>query len=529
MHDDTQVARVFEMGKALGDGMFPVRWVRDLGYGYGYPIFNFYAPFPYYLGGLMSFFNLDSLFATKFIFAFGVITAGITMYLFLKKFFSSPGAVLGAVVYLYFPYHAVNAFVRGDIGEIYSYLFYPLVFYGLLKIHTGKKTRKEIIFSILLSSIALAFVIISHNLSAFMLFIFMGIFIISSVISGREKRVLASSYFGVIVLAFLISSFYSLPALLEMKYTNVYSQIGGGANYADHFVCLSQLWSSPWGFGGSAKGCVDGLSFALGKLNIAIVLLSVVLLFFTFKKSKQIFLALFSIGSLIMAVFLMLSISDPVWKLPYFSFIQYPWRFLAFTGFFIAVLSAFCADSIKTLLKSNAFIAFIVLGVFLTIYINGKYFIPQKFLSIDSLSYTSIDYIKGVTSKISDEYLPTDFNKKMGVATQVFNAGNSKIDVITNKTNNVRADIESTLPSKVTVNVAYFPAWKLFIDGSEREYSTDNGIITTDLDSGKHTVEARYYETPIENLGDFLSIIGILSAVFLGIIAKGRIYGKKII
>jgi uncharacterized membrane protein len=48
IHDDTQVARVFEMTKSLQAGMFPVRWVSDLGYGLGYPIFNFYAPLSYY-------------------------------------------------------------------------------------------------------------------------------------------------------------------------------------------------------------------------------------------------------------------------------------------------------------------------------------------------------------------------------------------------------------------------------------------------------------------------------------------------
>lgn len=528
IHDDTQVARIFEMSKALGDGMFPVRWVKDLGYGYGYPIFNFYAPLPYYFGGLMSLFRVDPLLSTKFVFGFGVLLSGVTMYIFLKKFFSPPSAILGAVVYLYFPYHAVNAFVRGDVGEIYSYIFYPLVFYGLLKIHSGKKTRKEIIPSILLSSIAFALVIVSHNLSAFMLFIFVAMFISSSIIFGRARLALILSYSGVMLLAFLISASYTLPALFEMGYTNVFSQIGGGASYADHFVCIGQLWSSQWGFGGSTKGCIDGLSFALGKLNIAIVFFSPVIFFFTFKKNKQIFLTAFSIVSLIVAVFLMLQISDPLWKLPYFDFVQYPWRFLAFAGFFIAVLSAFCADSIKALLKSHAFISFIIMGVFVTIYINSKYFVPQKFLSVDSLSYTNINYIKTVTSKISDEYLPGNFNKKRQISSQVFSADNSKIDIITNKTNNMKADISLVHPSRLDTNIAYFPAWKIYIDGKEREHLTQDGLIYTNIDSGQHTVELRFIETPIENLGDFLSIIGILSVVFLDIIVKGKIYEKKI-
>ena len=65
MHDNTQVARVFEMGKALRDGMIPVRWAQDLGFGYGYPLFTFYAPLAYYVGGLFILLGLPALLATK--------------------------------------------------------------------------------------------------------------------------------------------------------------------------------------------------------------------------------------------------------------------------------------------------------------------------------------------------------------------------------------------------------------------------------------------------------------------------------
>ena len=50
IHDNTQVERVFEMSKSLSSGMFPVRWVSDLGYAYGCPIFKFYAPLSYSVG-----------------------------------------------------------------------------------------------------------------------------------------------------------------------------------------------------------------------------------------------------------------------------------------------------------------------------------------------------------------------------------------------------------------------------------------------------------------------------------------------
>ena len=86
MHDDTQVVRVYEMGKSLKDGMFPVRWVTDLGYGYGYPIFNFYAPLAYYVGGFFNVLGIDALVSTKAMMVLGIVFSGIFMYFLAREF-----------------------------------------------------------------------------------------------------------------------------------------------------------------------------------------------------------------------------------------------------------------------------------------------------------------------------------------------------------------------------------------------------------------------------------------------------------
>lgn len=36
--------RLQQLETALRDGHFPVRWMPDANYGYGYPFFNYYAP-----------------------------------------------------------------------------------------------------------------------------------------------------------------------------------------------------------------------------------------------------------------------------------------------------------------------------------------------------------------------------------------------------------------------------------------------------------------------------------------------------
>ena len=52
-HDDVQLIRIEQMSECLIDWQIPCRWVPDLGAGYGYPLFNFYAPLAYYIGGIM--------------------------------------------------------------------------------------------------------------------------------------------------------------------------------------------------------------------------------------------------------------------------------------------------------------------------------------------------------------------------------------------------------------------------------------------------------------------------------------------
>src|SRR3990172_4275323 len=46
------VYRTYEIMSAWKQGVLYLRWAPDLFFGYGYPIFNYYAPLTYYLGGV---------------------------------------------------------------------------------------------------------------------------------------------------------------------------------------------------------------------------------------------------------------------------------------------------------------------------------------------------------------------------------------------------------------------------------------------------------------------------------------------
>ena len=340
MHDDTQVGRVVAMGKALRNGQFPVRWVSDLGYGYGYPIFNFYGPLPYYVGGAFYALGLSGLAATKLMFALGIILSSLTMYVATVGFFGSLGAILASVFYLYAPYHAVQMFVRGAVGEFWVLVFLPLIVWGVLK-SCEVGTRKR---AALVAGVGLAGVILSHTILGYvttvLLTIGLGLYWFVRVLRKKFDRSEFMVHGSMLVVGLSLSAFFWLPAIAEMRFTNVADQVGPTANYLDHFVCLPQLWDSLWGFGGSAAGCIDGMSFKLGKLQIFVALAAILYLVHGKRPSDKTLILGTAAGLTLVSVIFMLPISAPAWKLlPQFGYVQYPWRFLTFATLGLSLLA----------------------------------------------------------------------------------------------------------------------------------------------------------------------------------------------
>lgn|SRR5258708_1785078 len=515
IHDDTQVARVFEMTKALKDGMLPVRWSQHLGYGFGYPVFNFYDPFAYYLGGLLGVFGADALLATKLMVILAILFSSFSMYLFAKEFWGKFGSVLSSALYVFAPYHAVDLYVRGDFAEAWAYSFIPLIFYGLWKIHKERKWKYVVI-----TSLAFGLTILSHNLTALMVSPFLILFAFYLYLKTKNKKEMF--YFAsAIIFGILISAFYSLPAILELNYTNIISQIGGGADFRDHYVCLNQLWASPWGFGGSVKGCVDGISFMIGKYNIIIssilFILSLILLSKKNQKDKEklLIVVLFFVGFLISG-FLTLDLSRFVWEtVKPMEFFQYPWRFLMLIVFFSSfvsgalpwILGNFIKMEWKHALSTTVFIVVVLSGL--------KFFSPQTILNKTASDYTNSYSIKWIASKTSDEYMPKNFRKPQnysGVSSFLFlNSKDLQIRNISQKTQELNFDLIIGKDMFQVFPLAYFPSWKAYLDGRKMHISEDEKGIRIDLPKGQHSFKFIFAQTPIELFSTWFSVLAIVS------------------
>lgn len=541
IHDNTQVARVYEMSKSLSDGMIPARVVEDLGYGYGYPIFNFYAPLSYYVGGFLDLTIFDSLQATKLMIVIGIFLSGVSMFLFSKNILGSVPGIVSATFYVYASYHAVNIYVRGAVGELWAYGLIPFVFWGLYRLSKEKNLKW-----IFITGISFGLVVLSHNLTALMSipFVLFYVFFLTYLAKRNLRREVLSKAIIGLLFGVILSAFYWLPAITEINFTNVYSQIEGGSDFRKNFVCLNQLWYSPWGFGGSVQGCLDGMSLSPGKINLLVVPFSLFFLLVLALRKKievddkeKIKHIAFAAISFLISLFLILDYSKVIWEsISPLEFIQYPWRFLLMVSFFSSFIAGGVILLIEKVFLTNKniktiYLSSLVILLGVLVYTNLKLFVPQTYLNRSSDSYTNEKELKWTVSKISDEYLPTGFDKP----TNENDVSSSEIKILSGdmeivgsekKVQEWKLDIRSFGESRVLIPLFYYPSWQADLEGKKLDLIKDPKGMSLVLPSGEYKITIKFKDTSSQKLGNLISLAG-LTLLFVGIIKNRVFYGKK--
>lgn len=511
MHDDTQVSRVITMGMALSEGQFPVRMVSDLGYGYGYPIFNYYGPLPYYFGGILYAFGVPALTATKLMFAFGIVLPAITMYLVVSSLAGWQAAFAAALLYMYAPYHAVEIYVRGAVGEYWELIFWPLILYAFIR-DVNPRHR----YIRMLTGVAgIGGAVLAHTLLGYatVLAVSAGIaaFWLKRILSRAFDWQLFLSHVGTVLLGLGVSTFFWLPAAAEMGFTSVAGQVSETADYADHFVCISQLWSSLWGFGGSAPGCLDGMSFMLGKFHILVALVAVLGLVFRRWQANNV---LFQAGLIISitAIFLVMPYSAFLWRvLPGFAYLQYPWRLLSVVAFGLALLGGSAITLVKDSRRKTA--GAICVGIAVLV-LNLKWFVPQYAYEKTSREFESISDLRWRASKVSDEYLPLAIIRPTAEPAVVFDTIQSSpaVLVISQNETAVRGSfvLQVTAALDVVINKAYIPGWKYFLNDVQIYPRIDNGLPVIHLEAGQSLFEMRFTDTFVRTAANSISFASLV-------------------
>lgn len=543
MHDYQQIARLQQLHISLIAGQFPVRWVPDLGFGYGYPLFDFYPPFVYYLGELFHLAGLGYIDSIKLIWFVALLGSGFSMYLLSKKFFGRFGGLTSALFYVYAPYHAVDAYVRGALAELFSFVWLPLILLAGIKIIESKKMLWTVIAGLLLGCL-----MITHNL-IFLPFIgfYTAWFFAFTLITDRKNLTqLILFYLLTIVIAFGITGFFWIPSLTLKQYTLVDQLLTKSlASYTIHFVCPGQLWNSLWGYGGSAAGCLDGLSFKVGKIHLVASVMSLLGLIFFIKQKRDKFNFRFS-ALLISFILLVISLlmttnySRLIWdNFPMLWYLQFPWRFLEFAVLFssllVGVIVVIFSNTKYQLITATVLIFLLLLG-------NYKLFVPQYFYDKDTdAKLTSNEEIKWNVSSTSFEYMPKGVRTKLTDKNTIW-VDIDKTQIATKKYFILAGDFAVTkellLPHKIVLSgvskggavirfsVTNFPGWEARINGQKVNIIDQNKLklIVVNIDPGVQTIVVDFGDSLETKIGNLVSLTTFL---FLLILLYGYTRSKK--
>lgn len=310
MHDDMQPIRVLEMDKCFKDGQIPCRWVPDLGYGYGYPLYIYYSPLAYYLMEGFHLLGFSILNSIKIEFILSFIFSGLAMFLLGKSLWGNLGGLISAIFYVYAPYRATDVYSRGAVGEFTALVFLPLILWAILEFIRQKKTKYLIFLGLSYGGLLL-----THNITSLIftpIAAFWGIFLLWYY---HKWKLLPKLFLGA-VLGVCLAGFFILPAVFEKNLAHVESMIAGYFNYLAHFVSIRQLFfSTHWGYGSSEFGPNDDFTFAIGIFHWLFALIALIIGLGKARKEKFSFLVLvFLIAVGLFSAFLAHQRSTFIWR-----------------------------------------------------------------------------------------------------------------------------------------------------------------------------------------------------------------------
>lgn len=516
-HDDLQVMRIFEMRKCIEDFQIPCRWVPDMGYGNGYPLFNYYNPSPYYIGGVLSFI-FGFLIAAKILFFIPLVLAGISMYLLVKEIFGSEAGFVAGVLYLFAPYRALDSYVRGAVAESFAIAIIPLVLYFALRLIKERSIRYLIFFSV-----SLAAFLTSHTIMI-LLFLPLLAFMFSYWL-WIEKKNTKHIIYG-IFLGIGLSAFFTIPAYFEKNLVQIENLTKLDLDFRAHFVTLSQLFlDRSWGYGASFPGPNDTISFQIGWPHWVLAVLSVPLILIFKRKDWK--LLIFCLGVLSFFTFSILMTHNKsafIWeKIGILRFAQFPWRFLAVTIFTSSLLGGFLIFILKKSLRRIS----VVILVLITVIFNWNYFRPQKFI----VNLTDHEKLSGSLWETQQkaailDYLPVGAREAQERAPDkpIIREGKADIKNFEKKSNSWKLDLNVQSAAKIEIPVFDFPNWQVYVNDIKIKHSHKNylGRISFTLNPGTYLVVGRFENTLIRTTSNLISFISILVIIFLPFYAKSR-------
>lgn len=537
--------RLVALDHAIRQGALFPRWLPDLAYGYGLPLFVFYAPLSYYVTQALNLLGLSHLGAFNASFALALLLSGAGTYLFVKDELGSRAGVLAGVAYVYAPYQLFNILARGSLPAAWAGALFPFAFWSLGRlIRIGKPGYLP------LSAVTCAAVLLSHNISSLLFLPLLIVYITVELIVRRDRQ--ATLRTGLALgLGLGLAAFFLVPAVIEKEFVQVQRAITSpDFDYHFNFVGLKDLFSLPHP---ANTGLINpNYPFTMGLVQVGLA--AVGLIYGTFRAidwrlsahnpepeslnpkgdARRRGILTFVLLGLVGAVFMMLPVSVGVWdRLPIIAFVQQPHRLLNLAALLVAVL---VGASVATL-PGRLEVGWVWGGAVLIFVAAVPLLYPRYYDPLPTdpnlpgmMAYEHLSGAIGTTS--FGEYLPIWVQQvpRESPLEPMYRAGgdierldqaylpeNARIESTFYGFNQIELVIASEEPYQAVFHTFYFPGWAAWVDGQPVRLNpvTERGLIGVGMPAGLHDLQLRFRETHVRLVADGLSALALLVVVGL--------------
>ncbi len=333
-----------------------------------------------------------------------------------------------------------------------------------------------------------------------------------------------------------LAAFFTLPVIFEKKFVHLETMFMGYFNYLAHFATLNQLFFTCfWGYGSSAWGPEDGLSFSLGQVHwlTGVIALLIFIWLYLKQKQKETWLVAFLFILFLTTAFLTHQRSSFFWKIiPVLANMQFPWRFVGLSSFFLALLPGSLLLLIKNQKKSLILTLFLILVV---IFANFSFFRPEKIIQItdNEKLFSAKGWHKLQTDAIFDYlpiYAPLPPASPAPDKPYFIRGEGGEIKNFQKGTNWQKFEANVLGESFLQFPLYDFPGWQVLVNGRPTEINHENelGLITIKLKEGNYQIEAKLKNTPIRKISNYCSLTAWLGLLFFVCLSERKKKNVKI-
>ncbi|MGQ0720648.1 MAG: 6-pyruvoyl-tetrahydropterin synthase-related protein [Candidatus Eiseniibacteriota bacterium] len=485
-------------------------WFPDLNQGRGYPFLAFYAPLVFFAAGALHSLGASLALCLKLVVVLGMAAGASGAYRLLRLGFAPCGAIAGAALCSYAPYHVRDLTIRGDLAEFVAASFLPWSLFAVLRL-----ARKHRPGDVVLAAALGALPVLTHNIVA----LFGGGMMVlaaaaAAAVSPRKiATATAAACAGAGTLA--LSAFFWLPALYERRHVRIDAMTEGIYDVERNFLALRDFFATP-----AVPGIGQQLpmSFELGWPALAgLAFLPFALRGATGMRAALLALgAAASLGGLVMTMPAGAPIYDAV---PLLRFVQFPWRFLVLVSLGLGVLGgaglgAFLAGRIAWVrsVVAGAAAIFAVTAV-------SPLLGPKPHGEIPPWSVDPEELARGrQTATGVGEYQPRwageapparEFDRGIRAPEGVRIEGEGR------SVGRYEFVVESAGPSTILLRDVYYPGWTAEVGGREVSIRphAENGQLELDVGPGRHEVRVRLEATPLRRVARLVSAAAAVAAL----------------